>query len=258
MTRIPLLAFAATLTTGVASADPSLPAFDPAAFAAPKANPWFPVDVGGHFTIAEREMEDAEDEDADEAEDETAEDAGEAPDELTRITVVGPGPVVLGVQTTQILDEEWEEGLLIERTFDLVANDALGNVWYFGEDVTNYEYHDDGTLKTSSTDGSWRAGAAGALPGILVPGAPVVGQSHFIGQAPAAGEMDYWEVLALDAAVTGPAGSFTGVLKLRHGSAAEPEEREAKFYAPGLGLIREEDELSPALDNPGSIGERLP
>jgi hypothetical protein len=267
MTRFCLGLLATLLTTAAAhAADPTLPAFDPAAFASPKANPWFPLDTGTHAVLAGTERETGDDEtDDDEETDDSAEtddgdetDEAEVPDEVTRIVVTGPGPVVLGIPTTQILDEEWDDGHVLERTFDLVATDSTGNVWYFGEDVTNYEYDAKGLLTGSSTDSSWRAGEAGALPGILLPGTPEPGQSLFIGQAPAAKEMAYWEVIAVDASVTGPAGSFTGVLHLRHGNTLEPDDREFKFYAPGVGLIREEDGLSPALDQPTFVGERQP
>jgi hypothetical protein len=275
MPRLSLILLATTLTAGAAqAADPTLPAFDPAAFATPKANPWFPMEIGGHAVIAGKDSETGDDETADdETDDDTAgatetdddeaaddgatEDDG-APDEVTRIVVTGPGPMVLGVPTVQILDEEWVGGHVMERTFDLVATDSSGNVWYFGEDVTNFEYDAKGTLTDTSTDATWRAGENGALPGILVPGTPVVGLSLFIGQAPAAKEMAYWEVTAVDATVAGPAGNFTGVLQLRHGSTLEPDDREFKFYAPGVGLIREEDGLSPALDDPQFVGERQP
>jgi hypothetical protein len=244
MKQMSLILLAAALTTSAAqAADPTLPVFDPAAFATPKANSWFPLDVGGHAVIAGMDGE--------------TEDDGAA-DEMTRIVVTGPGPMVLGVPTVQILDEEWVGGHVMERTFDLVATDSSGNVWYFGEDVTNYQYDAKGTLTGTSADASWRAGENGALPGILVPGTPVDGLSQFIGQAPAAKEMAYWEVMSVDATVTGPAGSFTGVLQLRHGSTLEPDDREFKFYAPGIGLIREEDGLSPAFDDPQFVGERQP
>lgn len=239
------------------NADPALPPFDVAAFAVPKANPWFPLDIGRHAVIAGSGAETADDEaDTDVSSAEADDDTGA--DELTRIIVTGPGPVVLGVSTIQILDEEWAHGQVSERTFDLVATDDQGNVWYFGEDVTNFTYDAEGRLTAASTDSSWRAGEAGAVPGILVPGAPVVGQTMFIGQAPAAKEMAYWEVMATDAKISGPAGSFSGVLQLQHRSTLEPDAREFKFYAPDVGLIREEDGLSPALDHPVFVGERQP
>ena len=96
------------------------------------------------------------------------------------------------------------------------------------------------------------------MPGILVPGTPEVGQAMFIGQAPTAQEIDYWEVLALDATISGPSGTFSGVLKVRQGSTLEPDDRELAFYAPGVGLVREEAGLSPALDAPEVVAERQP
>lgn len=50
-------------------------------------------------------------------------------------TVTGPGPVILGVQTTTIRDEEFEDGHVAESSLDYFATDAKGAAWYFGEDV---------------------------------------------------------------------------------------------------------------------------
>jgi hypothetical protein len=212
MTRIPAVLLSTSLTAVPALAQtPLQPAFDPPAFAAPKANPWFPLETGTNFVMIGKSTEAVDDPD---------------PEEVTRVVVTGRGPTVMGIQTIQVLDEEWVEGLLIERTFDLVAADSAGNVWYFGEDVMNYDYDDGGALVSIDTEGSWRAGEAGALPGILIPGAPKVGDTVFIGQAPEADEMTYYVVTATDAAVTGPAGSFTGVLKLRHGNMVDRGDRE--------------------------------
>jgi hypothetical protein len=243
MNRISLPMMALLLMTATAwAADPTIPAFDVTAFAAPKANPWYPMAVGSHAVIAEAGA-DADDEPGDL--------------DVTQFIVTGPGPVVMGVQTTQVLDEEWEDGHVSERTFDLVATDDKGNLWYFGEEVTNYTY-DDGELVDSSTSDTWRAGQKGAVPGILLPGEPVVGQSMFVAQAPEAGEMDWFAVLATDATVTGPAGSFSGVLKLSIGTPLHPDAREVRYFAPGVGLVRVEDGLSPAMDNPEFTGERQP
>lgn len=243
MTRFPLHLVALLLMSATSqAADPTLPAFDAAAFATPKANPWYLLETGTHAVIAEAGT-DADDEPGDR--------------EMTRYIVTGPGPVVMGVQTVQVLDEEWEDGHVTERTYDLVATDNSGNLWYFGEEVTNYTY-DDGELVDTSTADTWRAGQGGAVPGILLPGVPVVGQSMFVAQAPEAGEMDWFEVLATDAVVEGPAGRFEGVLKLLTGTPRDPDAREIKYFAPGVGLVRVEDGLSPALDNPEFVGERRP
>lgn len=56
---------------------------------------------------------------------------------------------------------------------DWFAQDADGNVWYLGEESTEYE---DG--EGVSTEGSWEAGVDGALPGIVMPAEPTVGQAY--------------------------------------------------------------------------------
>ena len=60
-------------------------------------------------------------------------------DERFEHTNTGPGPVIAGVQTFIQQDLEFEDGLLVEKTFDYFAQDTLGNFWYLGEDLTTYE-----------------------------------------------------------------------------------------------------------------------
>ncbi len=58
--------------------------------------------------------------------------------------------------------------MLIEEAFDYYAQGDYGGVWYFGEDVDNFE---NGKLKDHG--GSWLAGEKGALPALLMPGDPI-------------------------------------------------------------------------------------
>ena len=71
---------------------------------------------------------------------------------------------ILGVKTTVVHDRAYEDGVLVEDTFDWYAQDRAGNVWYFGEDTK--ELDEDGNV--ISTEGSWKAGVDGAQPGIIV------------------------------------------------------------------------------------------
>ena len=71
---------------------------------------------------------------------------GEPFSERTVRSFAGAGPKILGVRTTTMLDKAFEDGLLVERTKDYFAQDTKGNVWYLGEDVTNFHYDDDGNL----------------------------------------------------------------------------------------------------------------
>ncbi len=236
---------ATTLTLGqqvaAFAAEPALPAFDPANFTNPKPNPYISLEIGSRQVMAGRGM-----------------DEGQALTEVATQIVTGPGLILMGIQTTQILDEAVKNGNLVERTFDYFATDNDGNLWYFGEDVTNYRYDASGNFTGTDSKSAWRAGVNGAVPGISVAAAPVVGLSLFQEQAEADHAMDYFEVLDTNATVTGPAGIFTEVLKTFEGSTAEPDLREFKYYAKGVGFVRTEEDLSEALDNPKLVTEVQP
>lgn len=229
----------APLTAAIA--EPVLPVFDLANFSNPKPNPYISLEIGTRQVMAGSGTED-----------------GEPHSELATQIVTGPGLMLMGVQTTQILDEAVDNGNLVERTFDYFATDNDGNLWYFGEDVTNYRYDDAGNFIGTDSASAWRSGVNGAVPGISVAADPVVGLSWFQEQAEADGAMDYFEVVDVNATVTGPAGTFTGVLKTFEGSTAEPDLREFKYYAKGVGFVRTEEELSEALDSPKLVTEVQP
>jgi hypothetical protein len=229
----------ALMTQTVHAADPVLPVFDAANFVTPKTNAYFPLEVGTSSTLRGTRTD-------------------EPVEEYAVLTVQGPGPVILGVPTVLVLDEAFEDGVLVERTFDYFAADQDGNVWYFGEDVTNFRYDDTGKLTGTDSKSAWRAGVNDALPGISLSGAPVVGLTLFQEQAPQDEAMDYAEVVAVGLQITGPAGTFQDVVKTFEASTVEADLREYKYYAPGVGMIRADEELSEALDNPGIVVELQP
>jgi hypothetical protein len=163
---------------------------------------------------------------------------GETEDGLERIIVVVSEEtrVVLGVECRVVIDRGFVDGELVEETFDWFAQDLEGNVWYFGEDSREIE---DGEVV--STEGSWEAGIDGALPGILMPAIPSVGdsyrQEYYEGEAE-----DMAEVVALDAVVTLSDGTvYSNVLQTLEWTPLEPDALENKYYVPGLGLVREEN-----------------
>lgn len=222
------------------AADPVLPVFAVESFASTKANPYFPLEHGNSHTLKGTRTD------------------GEPIVEYGVLTVQGPGPEILGVSTTTVLDEAFEDGRLVERTFDYFAADKDGNVWYFGEDVTNFRYDDAGNLEGTDSNSAWRAGVNGAQPGITMPGKAIVGLTLFQEHAPADKAMDYAEVLAVDLVMEGPSGTFRNVVKTFEGSTIDADLREYKYYAPGVGMIRADEELTDALDNPAIIVELQP
>jgi streptogramin lyase len=46
-----------------------------------------------------------------------------------------------------------------------ITQDAQGNVWYYGEDTATLDHRG----RATGTSGTWRAGVAGAQPGIYMP-----------------------------------------------------------------------------------------
>ena len=123
---------------------------------------------------------------------------------------------------------------MIEDTHDWFAQDKDGNVWYFGEEVDNYE---DGVI--ANHYGSWEAGVDGAQPGIIMLGNPVIGlqyrQELYSGEAE-----DQGEVVGNNESVTVAAGTFNGCLKIKETNPLDPEVLEYKYYANGVGLVKVE------------------
>jgi len=150
------------------------------------------------------------------------------------MTVTHRTKVILGIRCTVVTDVlTTPQGALLERTEDWYAQDHAGNVWYFGEDTAEYE---DGIIV--STEGSWKAGVDGAEPGILMqahPGVPSTYRQEFYrGHA----EDMAWVVSSTES-VTIDYGSFDHVLLTIEWTRLEPKVIERKYYARGIGVIRE-------------------
>ena len=141
--------------------------------------------------------------------------------------------VVAGVSTTVVHDVAKDEsGTVIEDTYDWFAQDAAGNVWYFGEDTTAY----DG--KRPSTEGSWEAGVDGAKAGLAMPAEPRVGDGYAQEHAPGIAE-DRGEILAVDATASIGYGDYEDVVRTEDTTPLEPGLVEQKYYAPGVGVVME-------------------
>jgi hypothetical protein len=98
----------------------------------------------------------------------------------------------------------------------------------------------DGQL--SSHSGAWKAGIESARAGLIMPGTPEQGMKYFQEIAPGVA-MDRAEVINLDEQFSTPAGEFDQVLMTREGTALNPLEVEFKRYAPGIGLIQDQNLL---------------
>jgi len=146
---------------------------------------------------------------------------------------------IQGVETVVVRDRAYLRGELVEDTRDWYAQDRQGNVWYFGENTKEYE-----NGKVVSTEGSWRAGVAGARAGIVMEARPRVGDTYSQEDAPGIAE-DMATVLSLDDSRTVPYGSFDKLLKTKDFSPLEPSVEERKFYARGIGSVLEKTVKGP-------------
>ena len=174
-------------------------------------NPWFNLDPGHTLTL---------------------EDAN------TRlvITVLNETKVVDGVETRIVEERETEKGALIEVSRNYFAISRRTNsVFYFGEDVYMYK---DG--KVINHEGAWLSGVGGARFGLMMPGLPLMRARYFQEVAPKV-VMDRAEIVSLTESIKTPAGVFTNVLKMEETTPLEPNAKEAKFYAAGIGLIQDGD-----------------
>jgi hypothetical protein len=206
-----------TLPTG---ADPVN--IDPADFTADITNPYWPMKPGTRWIY--RSVE-----------------AGSAPQDIVIVVTTATKKLANGVTARVVRDTARSKGEIIEDTIDWYAQDSEGNVWYMGEDTAEFEKG-----KIVSRDGSWEAGVEGALPGIMLPGQPQVGQKYR--QEYKKGEAeDNGEVLAITHRVDVKAGGSTEALVTMDTSTIEPDVVEHKFYAPGMGPLL-------ALDISGGAG----
>jgi hypothetical protein len=160
----------------------------------------------------------------------------ETPDgvETNDVAVTRDSKQILGVDVTVVHDQVFLEGELAEDTFDWFAQDAAGNVWYFGEDSKEIE---NGQIV--STEGSWEAGVGDNEPGIIMLASPKVGLAYHQEIAPDVAE-DMARVLSLKASPVVPYGSFDNCIGTMEWSLIEHGVREHKSYCPGVGMVLED------------------
>jgi hypothetical protein len=198
-------------------------AIDPAAFSATIDNPLFPLSEYSKLVYEGEEVDP---------------DTGETITTRVEMTVMPESKkTVAGVAVLVVQDQAFENGELIESTLDYFAQHADGSVYYFGEDVDNYE---DGEIKDH--EGSWLAGEGENQPGITMPPEPAVGDVFQQEKAPGIAE-DEMTVLSVTETVTVPAGSWENCVKTEDVNPLDGAGAiEYKLYCPDVGFVLEEFE----------------
>jgi len=150
------------------------------------------------------------------------------------ITVLDETATIAGVNTRVVTEVEYVDNQLVEISRNFFALCEPGNsIFYFGEEVDTYQ---DGEIV--GHQGSWKAGENGARPGLMMPGNAQLEAKYFQEIAPGVA-LDRAEIVSLTEVVVTPAGVFVEALKTEETTPLEPEAREFKFYAPGIGLIQD-------------------
>ncbi len=183
---------------------------DPATFAAKVDNPYFPLVPGTRFLYHETK---------------------DGKTNINEVTVLAETKVIQGVTCTVVHDVVKVGGVTEEETYDWYAQDAAGNVWYFGEDTK--EFLPKGVV---STEGSWMAGVNNAQAGLIMPAHPAPGapyrQEYLAGHAE-----DMGQVVHVGDAVKVPFGALANCVRTKEWSMLEAG-TDSKWYAKGLGLVR--------------------
>ena len=136
------------------------------------------------------------------------------------------------VDAVVMRDAAYEDGKLVERTFDYFAQSDDGTVHYLGEDVDNIRRG-----RVVDHGGSWLYGRDTDVLGVAMPADPKVGDQYRFEDVPGiTTESNRVEEAGMRARVAGRL--FTGVIRIQE--FIQPEgEVEYKLYAPGVGLIVE-------------------
>jgi hypothetical protein len=221
---------AACTVLGEARYDPDV---SPSRFDDPKRpshpNPYFPMAVGNRWELV-------------------------SPTETDVVTVVDETKLIAGVRCLVFRDIVSEGGAVHEATDDWFAPGKDGSVWYFGEEVKNYEtFRGDRPMRPElvSIDGSFKAGRDGDKPGIIALAAPRVG-SVYLEEFSLGNAEDVTEVLsttygygrdaALDASVPRALADLLcrgDCLVTKNYSLLEPGLSARKYSARGIGVFLE-------------------
>jgi hypothetical protein len=213
---------AALAASGFASgADPSaarLPRgsepvkLDPADFTVRIDNPYWPMRPGSRWVYRETDQEGAR--------------------QKVVVKVLRRTKMIAnGIRARVVRDVVTEDGKPVEKTNDWYAQDKAGNIWYLGEDTTEFE-----NGKPVSKEGSFEAGVDGAQAGVVVPAKPRPGlryrQEYYAGHAE-----DKGQIVSVNAQAEVPFGHFRNVLMTKDTNPLEPKILEFKFYARGVGPV---------------------
>lgn len=142
------------------------------------------------------------------------------------VTLMPGTKTVNSVETLEAQYVAYLDGRVHEVALDRFAQADDGSVWYFGEDVFNYE---DGVV--ADTEGTWKAGRDGPAA-MIMPAAPKPGDVYRPENIPGS-VFEEVTVKSVGQTVAGPTGPVTGAITVSE--LHTDGQREEKVFAPGYG-----------------------
>ena len=174
--------------------------------------------------------------------------------ELNTVEVVNETKRILGVNCIVVRDQVYKNGVPAEFTDDWYVTARDGNVWYFGEEVKDYEtFKGDNPKRPElvNINGSFKAGRDGDQPGIIFQATPTPGQVYLeefsLGNAEDVTEIlsttyAYGKTAELDQFVPKAIAETLcagDCVVTKNFSLLEPGSFARKYYAPGIGVFLE-------------------
>ena len=151
--------------------------------------------------------------------------------ENIEIHITGETKVIEGVTTLVYLDTVRKNGKIHEITKDYLAqHKTTGDVWYFGEEVDNYD--EKGNFKDHA--GTFIHGKDGAKAGIWMKSEQKINdsyrQEYFKGEAE-----DIRDTVSTGLTVITKLGSYKDCVKVYDWTPLDSESKEHKYYCPEVG-----------------------
>jgi hypothetical protein len=151
------------------------------------------------------------------------------------VTVLNETRAIEKVETRIVEEKEFANGILKENSRNYFAFcQQNSGIYYFGEDVDNYK---NGII--TNHEGSWNALGQNKA-GLVMPGLVLLGARYYQEIAPGVA-MDRAEIVSISETQQTSAGNFKNCLMTLETTALNPNEKEYKIYAPGIGLIKDEN-----------------
>ena len=150
------------------------------------------------------------------------------------ITVLNETKKVDGVETRVVEERETKKGQLTEVARNYFAiSKRTNDVFYFGEDVDMYK-----NGKIDNHAGAWLSGVDGGKFGLMMPGRILLGARYYQEIVPKVAQ-DRATIVSMTETVETPAGVFQNCLKVEETTPLQWFTTEYKYYAPGIGMVRD-------------------